>query len=165
MLFSQPLFQLSPRLIEVGYSLKEFLCVLVEVVGVVFGVGVEVVLRAEVPVAAVPAVVAVPAVSTTVVAAAVIAVSAVEASVPAVTVATVVSAIPAVKAVPAVSATVVASAWTTLRLYVAFRLRSEGAHRESHLACLGIDLKEFHVNFLTNCKDILYILCLVPSDL
>ena len=131
----------------------------------VFGVGVEVVLRTEVPVAAVPAVVAVPAVSTTVVAAAVISVSAVEASVPAVTVATVVSAIPAVKAVPAVSATVVASAWTTLRLYVAFRLRSEGAHRESHLACLGIDLKEFHVNFLTNCKDILYILCLVPSDL
>lgn len=55
MLFSQPLFQLSPRLIEVGYSLKEFLSVLVEVVGVVFGVGVEVVLRTEVPVAAVSA--------------------------------------------------------------------------------------------------------------
>ena len=50
--------QLPPRLIEVGYSLKELLCVLVEVVGVVFGVGVEVVLRAEVPVASVPAVVA-----------------------------------------------------------------------------------------------------------
>ena len=149
-----------------GYSLKELLSVLVEVVGVVFGVGVEVVLRAEVPVAAVPAVIAVPAVSTTVVAAAVIAVSAVEATVPAVTVATVVSAIPAVKAVPAVSATVIATvAWTALRLHIAFRLRGEGAHGESHLACLGIDLKEFHVNFLTNCKDILYILCLVPSDL
>ena len=54
--------QLPPRLIEVGYSLKELLCVLVEVVGVVFGVGVEVVLRAEVPVASVPAVVATSAV-------------------------------------------------------------------------------------------------------
>ena len=46
--------QLPPRLIEVGYSLKELLCVLVEVVDVVFGVGVEVVLRAEVPVASAP---------------------------------------------------------------------------------------------------------------
>ena len=57
--------QLPPRLIEVGYSLKELLCVLVEVVGVVFGVGVEVVLRAEVPVASVPAVVATSAVKAT----------------------------------------------------------------------------------------------------
>ena len=57
--------QLPPRLIEVGYSLKELLCVLVEVVGVVFGVGVEVVLRAEVPVASVPAVVATSAVEAT----------------------------------------------------------------------------------------------------
>ena len=77
--------RLPPQSLEGAYSLKEFLSVLVEVVGVVFGVGVEVVLRTEVPVAAVPAVVAVPAViavpavSTTVVAAAVIAVSAVDA--------------------------------------------------------------------------------------
>ena len=47
--------RLSPQSLEGAYSLKEFLCVLVEVVGVVFGVGVEVVLRAEVPVAAVSA--------------------------------------------------------------------------------------------------------------
>ncbi len=47
--------RLPPQSLEGAYSLKEFLCVLVEVVGVVFGVGVEVVLRAEVPVAAVSA--------------------------------------------------------------------------------------------------------------
>ena len=47
--------RLPPQSLEGAYSLKEFLSVLVEVVGVVFGVGVEVVLRAEVPVAAVPA--------------------------------------------------------------------------------------------------------------
>ena len=35
--------------------LEEFLCVLVEVVGVILGVGVEVILLAEVPVAAVSA--------------------------------------------------------------------------------------------------------------
>ena len=46
---------MPPQSLEGAYSLKEFLCVLVEVVGVVFGVGVEVVLRTEVPVAAVPA--------------------------------------------------------------------------------------------------------------
>ena len=47
--------RLPPQSLEGAYSLKELLSVLVEVVGVVFGVGVEVVLRAEVPVAAVPA--------------------------------------------------------------------------------------------------------------
>ena len=36
-------------------QLEEFLCVLVEVVGVILGVGVEVILLAEVPVAAVSA--------------------------------------------------------------------------------------------------------------
>ena len=44
---------MPPQSLEGAYSLKEFLSVLVEVVGVVFGVGVEVVLRTEVPVAAV----------------------------------------------------------------------------------------------------------------
>ena len=47
--------RLPPQSLEGAYSLKEFLSVLVEVVGVVFGVGVEVVLRTEVPVAAVSA--------------------------------------------------------------------------------------------------------------
>ena len=50
------LYSVVTSLVEAAYSLKELLCVLVEIVGVVFGVGVEVVLRAEVPVAAVPAV-------------------------------------------------------------------------------------------------------------
>ena len=116
--------------------------------------------------AAVSAVIAVPAVSTTVIAAAVIAVSAVEATVPAVTVTTVVSAIPAVISVPAVSATVIATvAWTALRLHIAFRLRGEGAHGESHLAGLRIYLQELHVDLLTDGEDILYIIGLVPSDL
>ena len=47
--------RLPPQSLEGAYSLKELLSVLVEVVGVVFGVGVEVVLRTEVPVAAVSA--------------------------------------------------------------------------------------------------------------
>ena len=51
--------RLPPQSLEGAYSLKELLLsVLVEVVGVVFGVGVEVVLRTEVPVAAVSAVIA-----------------------------------------------------------------------------------------------------------
>ena len=50
---------MPPQSLEGAYSLKELLLsVLVEVVGVVFGVGVEVVLRTEVPVAAVSAVIA-----------------------------------------------------------------------------------------------------------
>ena len=145
-----------------GYSLKELLCVLVEVVGVILGVGVEVILLAEVPVAAVSTVVTAPAVKS----AAFVSASAVEATVPAVTVATVVSAIPAVKAVPAVSATVIATvAWTALRLHIAFRLRGEGAHGESHLAGLRIYLQELHVDLLTDGEDILYIIGLVLSDL
>ena len=47
--------RLPPQSLEGAYSLKEFLSVLVEVVGVVFGVGVEVDLRDEVHVAAVSA--------------------------------------------------------------------------------------------------------------
>ena len=107
MLFSQPLFQLSPRLIEVGYSLKELLSVLVEVVGVVFGVGVEVVLRAEVPVASVPAVVATSAVES---APAVITAATVETT--STVKATAIVTAPAVEASSAVtvSATVIASA-------------------------------------------------------
>ena len=155
-------------MVEAAYSLKELLCVLVEVVGVVFGVGVEVVLRAEVPVAAVPAVVATSAVES---APAVIAAATVETTSSVIATSTVkattIVTAPAVEASPAVtvSATVITSAWTTLRLNVAFRLRSEGAHRESHLACLGVYLKKFNVNFLTNSEYVLNILCLVPSDL
>ena len=99
--------QLPPRLIEVGYSLKELLCVLVEVVGVVFGVGVEVVLRAEVPVASVPAVVATSAVES---APAVITAATVETT--STVKATAIVTAPAVEASSAVtvSATVIASA-------------------------------------------------------
>ena len=99
--------QLPPRLIEVGYSLKELLCVLVEVVGVVFGVGVEVVLRAEVPVASVPAVVATSAVES---APAVITAATVETT--STVKATAIVTTPAVEASSAVtvSATVIASA-------------------------------------------------------
>ena len=105
--------QLPPRLIEVGYSLKELLSVLVEVVGVVFGVGVEVVLRAEVPVASVPAVVATSAVES---APAVIAAATVETTSSVIATSTVkattIVTAPAVEASSAVtvSATVVASA-------------------------------------------------------
>ena len=57
------------------------------------------------------------------------------------------------------------SAWLALRLNISLWLLDEGLARESHLACLLVDLEELHVYLVTNMKNILYLLCLLPVDL
>jgi hypothetical protein len=57
------------------------------------------------------------------------------------------------------------SAWLALWLNVSLWLLKESLARESHLACLGVDLEELHIYLVTNLEDILYLLSLLPSDL
>ena len=57
------------------------------------------------------------------------------------------------------------SAWLALWLNVSLRLLEESLARESHLACLLIDLEELDVYLVTDLEDILYLLGLLPSDL
>ena len=57
------------------------------------------------------------------------------------------------------------SAWLALWLNVSLWLLEESLARESHLACLLIDLEELDVYLVTDLEDILYLLSLLPSDL
>ena len=57
------------------------------------------------------------------------------------------------------------SAWLALRLNISLWLLEESLARESHLACLLVDLEELHVYLVTYMKNVLYLLGLLPVDL
>ena len=61
-------------------------------------------------------------------------------------------------------ATVTVGTGTTGRFDVAFRFGLKGPHGQPHLAGLLVNLKQLDIDFLSNCKDILYVLSLVPGN-
>ena len=57
------------------------------------------------------------------------------------------------------------SAWLALWLNVSLWLLEESLARKSHLTALLVDLEELNVYLVTNLKNVLYLLSLLPSDL
>ena len=57
------------------------------------------------------------------------------------------------------------AALTALGLHVAFRLLGEGAHGQAHLAGLGVDLEELHIDLVAHLQDVLDLVGLGPGDL
>ena len=54
---------------------------------------------------------------------------------------------------------------TPFGLHIAFRLLGQGAHRQAHLAGLGIDFEELDIHFVAHLQDILDLLGLLPCNL
>ena len=52
-----------------------------------------------------------------------------------------------------------------LGLHVTFRLLGEGAHGQAHLAGLGVDLEELHIDLVAHLQDVLDLVGLGPGDL
>ena len=68
-------------------------------------------------------------------------------------------------AVAVIAAWTSVSAWLALWLNISLWLLEESLARESHLACLLVDLEELHVYLVTYMKNVLYLLGLLPVDL